>query len=120
MSSVKALGLSQLMPTTALGIAKNGGISILDTSQLLDPDLNIKLGSLYLSTLLETFNGNGLLAIASYNAGCNAVTNQLDNKKGFLTSDPDYFVEDFPYQETRDYIRKVFSSYYVYRRLYGR
>jgi len=117
-SSAKALGLCQLMPATATGVAKSLGINIIDSSQLFDPDLNIKLGSLYLSSVLKTFNGNGLLAIASYNAGSNAVKGQIQNQQGLLTGDPDYFVEDFPYRETRDYIRKVFSSYYRYRQIY--
>jgi soluble lytic murein transglycosylase len=116
-SSAKALGLCQLMPNTAVNIAKRLGINIIDTSQLFDPDLNIKLGSLYLSSVLKTFNSNGLLAIASYNAGSNAVKNQIQNKPSSVM-DPDYFLEDFPYRETRDYIRKVFSSYYRYREIY--
>jgi soluble lytic murein transglycosylase len=117
-SSAKALGLCQLMPATALSIAKSQGINILDSSQLYDPDLNIKLGSLYLSSVLKTFDANGLYAIASYNAGSGAIKNQLKNRQNLLIGDPDYFVEDFLYKETRDYIRKVFSSYYRYREIY--
>ncbi len=117
-SSAKALGLCQLMPATAISIAKSRGIKIIDTSQLFDPDLNINLGSAYLSSVLRDLNGNALLAVASYNAGANAVKSQIQNKQNLQMGDPDYFVEDFPYRETRDYIRKVFSSYYQYRQIY--
>ncbi len=83
--------------------------------QLFQPDLNLALGISYLASDLRTFDNNGLPAIASYNAGINAVKNFLVHSP---IADADQFVEDFPFRETRDYIRKVFASYGHYKQIY--
>ncbi len=117
-SQSKALGLCQLMPSTATGLAKSLGLNIQSNKDLFQPYLNTRLGSAYLANLVSNFHGNMLLAVASYNAGANAVKSKVTDKENFVLGDPDYFVEDFPYRETRDYIRKVFSSYWLYREIY--
>jgi len=117
-SKSNALGLCQLMPQTANAVAIGLGLHIASNTQLFQPDLNIKIGATYLSSLLNGFHGSSLLAIAAYNAGAGAVKAKLSDKKNFVVKDPDYFVEDFPYRETRDYIRKVISSYWLYRQTY--
>lgn len=117
-SSANAVGLCQLMPQTAASLAKKSGIKNLHVDQLYDPGLNIKLGAVYLGSLVKGFDGNILYAVAGYNAGGGAVSSQLKHNHGSFINDPDYFVENFPYKETRDYIRKVFSSYYLYRHIY--
>jgi len=117
-SEAQAVGLCQLMPATANGIAKNIGIRIANKEQLFQTDLNLALGIAYLSSALKTFGNDGLPAIASYNSGINAVKNFLASKQGRLLADPDQFVEDFPFRETRDYMRKVFASYWHYKQIY--
>jgi len=83
-SSKGALGLMQLMPTTAarLGVSKP-----------FDPEQNIKGGTKYLRQLMDQFDGSEELALAAYNAGPGAV-----NRYGNTVP---------PYRETRDYVRKV-------------
>jgi len=117
-SQAKALGLCQLMPSTANDIAKTLGIKINKKEQLFQAELNLTLGITYLSTLLKTFGNDGLLSVASYNAGVNAVKHSLAVRNQISNYDPDQFVEDFPFHETRDYIRKVFGSYWHYKQIY--
>jgi len=116
-SRAQAIGLCQLMPATASSIASSAGIKITNKEQLFQPDLNLRLGISYLSSALQTFNNDALLAIASYNAGINAVKNFIAHKPD-RSFDPDQFVEDFPFAETRDYMRKVFASYWHYNQIY--
>ena len=117
-SKSNALGLCQLMPQTANAVAIGLGLHIASNTQLFQPDLNIKIGTTHLSSLVNGFHGSSLLATAAYNAGSGAVKAKLSDKQNFVVKDPDYFVEDFPYRETRDYIRKVISSYWLYRQIY--
>lgn len=109
-SSAGAIGLMQLMPYTAAAV--NG--SQVDRDSLFDPERNISLGTRYFSDLLKQFNGDIVLALASYNAGPNAVTRWLKEREGFSL---DEFIEDIPYRETRNYVKKVFTSYMEYLRM---
>ncbi len=124
-SSAHALGLCQLMPATASSIAVGYGIKLKNKDQLFQPQINMRLGISYLSSALHIFNNEPLLAVAGYNAGINAVksftvgarcTSPLHKARSI--ADPDQFVEDFPFSETRDYIRKVFSSRWSYDKIY--
>jgi soluble lytic murein transglycosylase len=116
LSASKAIGLTQVMPGTAYGVAKLLNIPIKNTDQFYDPDLNLKLGTQYFSTALSRFQNNALYAVASYNGGANAVRGWIASNH---SGDPDTFVENIPYRETRDYVRKVFGSYWNYIRVYG-
>ena len=60
-------------------------------------------------------NNNSLLAVASYNAGPNNVSNWV---KQYKTQDPDLFVEEIPFKETKNYVKSVFSNYWNYLRIY--
>lgn len=113
-SGSNACGLMQLLPSTASYIASKRGIIYSGRSMLFNPEKNIRLGSNYLKYLYDN-TGNMLYAVASYNAGPGAVQKWLKESK---TSDPDEFVEDIPYQETQDYVKKVYRSYWCYSRLY--
>ena len=114
-SSAGAVGLMQLMPSTASYIANRNGISYSGRSSLLDPQKNIQLGCAYLDYVKEKHYENDLLAVASYNGGPNAVNSWKSslNYKSF-----DEFIENIPYPETRDYIKKVYRSYWVYINIY--
>lgn len=114
-SSAGAMGLMQLMPATASYIAGKNNISYYGNSSLLNPEKNILLGSAYLDYAKSKLYEDDLLAVASYNGGPNAVRNWKDNLnyKNF-----DEFIENIPYPETRDYVKKVFRSYWVYLNVY--
>lgn len=118
LSRSQAMGLMQLLPATAIGVAKRINVPIVEKNDIFIPDNNIKLGTAYLEYTLKRFNGNAMLAVASYNGGPNAVKSWVDRFHAAGGSDWDYFVEEIPYRETRDYVRKVFGSYFVYENLY--
>jgi soluble lytic murein transglycosylase len=118
LSRSKAIGLTQLMPGTAAGVAKRLGVPLGGTADIYKPEINIKLGSNYLHSVLERANNNALLAVASYNGGPNAVQSWLREHGAAGYPDFDYFVENIPFRETRDYVRKVFGTYWTYERVY--
>ena len=114
-SAAGARGLMQLMPSTAAYIAGKNNINYQGKSTLFNPEKNIKLGSAYLDYAKTKLQENDLLAVASYNGGPNAVRNWKNNLtyKNF-----DEFVEHIPYPETREYVKKVYRSYWVYLNIY--
>lgn len=108
-SQVGAMGLMQLMPATAADTDPE-----VRTTELLNPDINIRVGTKYLRQLLTRFNGNIALALAAYNAGPNAVDRwqrENSNRKGMLE-----FIEVIPYKETREYVAGIIRNYYWYSR----
>ena len=111
-SSVGAKGLMQVMPETGSWIASK---IQLKQYRLEDPNDNIKLGTWYLDYTHQEYQGNSMLAVASYNAGPGAVAGWL--QKGI--TDPDAFVEAIPYDETKGYVKSVFENYWNYLRLYN-
>ncbi len=116
LSSSKAIGLMQLLPGTAMGVAKRLGVKVSSTEDIHKPENNLKFGIDYMSYTLGRYDGNAMLAVASYNGGPNAV---LRWTKQYSLADPDYFVENIPFTETRDYVRKVFGSYWNYVAIYS-
>jgi soluble lytic murein transglycosylase len=114
LSRSNAHGLMQLLPGTAYGAAKSIGLSLGGNTDIFKPENNIKLGTQYLSYVARRFNGSALHAVASYNGGPNAVQAWNRSHPG----DTDIFVENVPFQETRDYIRKVFGTYWTYGKIY--
>jgi len=118
LSRSNAIGLMQLLPGTAFGVAKRIGLPLTNKEEIFIPDNNIKMGTAYLNSTLSRFNGNAMLAVASYNGGPNAVKRWLDAFVAAGGSDFDVFVENIPYRETRDYVRKVFGSYWTYHIMY--
>ncbi len=111
-SPVGATGLMQIMPDTGKWIAPQ--INLKDYS-LTDPNDNIRMGTWYLDHTHETYNGNSLLAVASYNAGPGNVANWV---KRYNLKDFDEFVENIPFPETKGYIESVFANYWNYVELY--
>ncbi|MBK9621826.1 MAG: transglycosylase SLT domain-containing protein [Candidatus Obscuribacter sp.] len=118
LSRSNAIGLMQLLPGTAFGVAKRIGLPLTNKEEIFIPDNNIKMGTAYLNSTLSRFNGNAMLAVASYNGGPNAVKRWLDAFTAAGGNDLDVFVENIPYRETRDYVRKVFGSYWTYHIMY--
>ncbi len=112
-SSTGAMGLMQLMPATA----KTMDYNLYNTRKLFEPEYNISLGVKYFAHLMEIFNGNEALSVLSYNSGPNAVKKWLNSR---TSKDFDEFVENIPYSETANYIKKVYSSYWIYTNIYGK
>ena len=113
-SPAGAIGLMQLMPSTAKVTAREKGA--FDPLQLTVPDYNIKLGTRHFRDLMKSYDGDVIYSIAAYNAGSSAVERWKKNLKGLAK---DEFIESIPYQETRDYVKKVYASAATYRQLYG-
>ncbi|MGA1410381.1 MAG: transglycosylase SLT domain-containing protein [Prochlorotrichaceae cyanobacterium] len=108
-----AVGLMQVMPDTASWIA---GQTEIGDYTLTDPNDSIKLGSWYLNYTHQEWQGNSLLAVASYNAGPGNVQDWIQR---FGFADPDRFVEQIPFPETQGYVESVFENYWNYLRLYN-
>jgi len=111
-----AVGLTQLMPSTAQHVANRLKLGRIPASRLREPDLNVRIGAAYLGSLLQRWGGNAALACASYNAGPGAVARWLEQRGGL---DLDEFVEEIPIEETRNYVKRVLESYNTYRLVYG-
>ena len=111
-SVANALGLTQMLVKTARRF-NDGRPVTRDT--LLDPGRNVELGSRLLSFLLDRYTGLAPLAVASYNAGEGAVDRWLQ-ERGEMALDE--FMETIPYDETRNYTKRVLASYLTYAWLY--
>lgn len=108
-SGVGAMGLMQLMPTTASETDPQVSIA-----NLLEAEPNIRVGTKYLKKLMTRFNGNIVLALAGYNAGPNAADRWIrDNPQGRGIQE---FIESIPYKETREYVGSIIRNYYWYSR----
>ncbi|WP_444943993.1 transglycosylase SLT domain-containing protein [Microbulbifer sp. ZKSA006] len=114
-SSSGALGLMQLLPSTAKATARKAGVNYRRSWDLLSPSTNIALGSFYLSTLLNRFDNNRFLAAAAYNAGPTRVARWLKETRQQLPYD--VWIETIPFSETRNYVQNVlaYSVIYAYR-----
>lgn len=105
-SSAGALGLMQLMPSTARFQSKKLGLTRPSVSDILSSEHNILLGSAYLNRMLAKFEGNQVLATAAYNAGPNRVLRWLPKDRGV---EADIWIDTIPYRETREYVRAVMA-----------
>lgn len=114
-SSVGASGLMQLMPATAKEAANLSGVSIQNEKFLFSPELNIKLGNVYYSRLNKILSNKDILAVLAYNGGVGSVSKWQSD---LSYSDVDDFVEQIPYPETQNYLKKVYRSYWNYLRVY--
>ncbi len=116
-SRAGALGLMQLMPSTARDVAKNENIRYNSSWLTTKPKYNMYLGSLYIHHLLERYDNEYPLAIAAYNAGPGRVNSWLrvfgDPRKGEI--DILDWVELIPIYETRNYVQRVMEGVYIYR-----
>ncbi len=110
-SHVGATGLMQLMPATAKETAKRFDIPFSNPNNTLLPSVNIQLGTAYLSQIYGQFNGNRVLASAAYNAGPGRVRQWL---RGADHLPYDVWVENIPFDETRQYVQNVLSYAVIY------
>jgi soluble lytic murein transglycosylase len=110
-SHAGAMGLMQLMPATAKETAKRFGIPLSSPQLAYRPDINIQLGAAYLSQIYGQFNGNRVLASAAYNAGPGRVRQWL---RGADHLSYDVWIENIPFDETRQYVQNVLSYSVIY------
>ncbi len=112
-SPVGAAGLMQLMPATAAHTVKMYNLpGYVDSRQLLDPQINIQIGTQYLDYVYQMFDQNRVLSSVAYNAGPSRVRTWLGNSAGRL--DVVAFIEAIPFSETRGYVKNVlaYDAYY--------
>ena len=115
-SSANAYGLMQLLPSTGRTYARKVGISRKFSIGLLTTaDTNLRMGTAYFADLVQQFGG-AHFALATYNAGPNRVQRWINEKAGF---ERDEFIDDIPFPETQNYVKKILGTAEDYRRLYG-
>jgi soluble lytic murein transglycosylase len=113
-SPAGALGLMQVMPKTGEMTARRLGMNNFTTNHLTRAEHNVPIGSKYLRMMYDDFNGNVILATAAYNAGPHRVRSWLP-ETGCI--EPDVWIENIPFLETRNYVKRVleYSSIYEWR-----
>jgi soluble lytic murein transglycosylase len=114
-SVANAWGLMQIIPGTGRRYATTLGIKPFATSRLTDPEINVRIGTTYFSDLLRQF-GDAAPALAAYNAGENRVERWLADRPGV---DRDEFIDDIPFPETQNYVKRILGTAEDYRILYG-
>lgn len=115
-SPAGAVGLMQLMPTTAGKVSRErGGDGDPSRLDLIQPVANMGYGIAYMGKLMHLFPGNVPAVVAAYNAGEEAVGRWLANGS---FSDIEQWIEEIPYEETNLYVKKVMMTYWKYQRLY--
>lgn len=105
----------QLMESTALEEAEEVNEQISVIERLYNPEINIKIGTKYYAKLIRKYDGNTLLALAAYNAGIGNVDNWI--KQGIIKEDGSD-IENIPFKETNNYVRKIIRDYKIYQKLY--
>ncbi|OLZ10562.1 lytic transglycosylase domain-containing protein [Sulfobacillus thermosulfidooxidans] len=115
-SSKGAIGLMQLIPSTAKWASLKADNRRIQTAELFDPALNIHLGTWYLNQLLQSYAGNEVLGLAAYNAGSRNVRNWLS--EGLLTPSATS-AQKIPFPETKHFVHRVLFYKVLYHSLYG-
>ncbi len=111
-----ASGLMQLMPSTANEINNKFKLGMLIPSSLFNPEQNIKIGNYYYEFLRNNLQGHDISSVAAYNGGIGSIQRW---KTSLYYNDTDEFVEQIPYSETKNYVKKVFRTYWNYIRIYN-
>ncbi len=115
-SYANAIGLTQIIKSTAKGIAKRMKRRQFEFTDLFTPQVAIEMGTYHLNSLLRRFKGRLPYAIASYNAGGTRIAKW---KKQFSHMEADEFIESMPIAQPRRYTKRLLRSYAIYRFLYG-
>ncbi len=111
-SYANAYGLMQLLPSVGRTVARQEGIAHFQTFQLLDPNMNIRLGTRYLRQMLDRFGGVEEYALAAYNAGDNRVA---EWQAAGPYSGIDEFIESIPFTQTREYVEAIRRNQETYK-----
>lgn len=109
-SSAGAQGLMQVMPATGKWVARKIGLHDFHPRRLTDPDTNVLLGTSYMRLITEELDGHPVLASAGYNAGPGRARRwrHVEALEGAI------YTETIPFDETRDYVKKVLANAVVY------
>lgn len=113
-SNSNAIGLMQIMLETAKEIGQKIDIEEITEEKLLEPDININIGTKYFKILLEKYN-NEKLAIIAYNAGMGNLDTWL--KQGIIDPEGNN-LENIPFPETKNYVKKILQNYKIYSEIY--
>ncbi|MGN0961452.1 MAG: lytic transglycosylase domain-containing protein [Christensenellales bacterium] len=113
-SEAGAIGLMQILPSTAEDCAKRMNIEFVE-SDLYNKEINIEIGCYYLRYLLNMFDGNITNVLCAYNWGLGNVKNWIENGN----VDNNGTITNIPVKETSDYLKKYSINNFVYKNLYG-
>lgn len=114
-SNVGAAGLMQVMPSTAKWIARKMGMRDYRSALIHDTEVNLKLGTYYMKNVLSSFDNSAVMASAAYNAG----PGRARRWRGDTPLEGAIYAEAIPFDETRDYVKKVMSNTVYYSKLFG-
>jgi soluble lytic murein transglycosylase len=114
-SNVGAAGLMQIMPATARWAAHRIGLKGYRKGLIHQLDVNLRLGTYYMKSVYSRFDDNPVLASAAYNAG----PTRANRWRGDEPLEGAIYAETIPYDETRDYVKKVMSNTIYYAKLFG-
>ncbi len=114
-STAGAAGLMQIMPATARLMAKKLGLKNYRGTQIQKLDTNLKLGTYYMKTILSQFDDSPVLASAAYNAG----PRRAERWRADYPLEGAIYIETIPFNETRNYVKKVMSNTMYYARQFG-
>ncbi len=114
-SDTGAAGLMQIMPATARWAAGKLGLKSYRNRLIDQFDTNLRLGTYYMKSILSQFEGNPVLATAAYNAG----PLRADQWRGVRPLEGAIYAETLPFEETRDYVKKVMSNTVYYARQFN-
>ena len=109
-----ARGLMQIIYSTGEWIAEKINLENFSDEMLFSPNVNIDMGCWYINYLKERFEDNLILVISGYNAGPGTTSKWLER---YDISDLDNFIENIPYDETREHVKKVIKTYQMYKRI---
>ncbi len=114
-SGAGAIGLMQIMPPTGRTLARAAGPENFEPELLRQPEVNVHLGTRYLRGMLDRFDGQLPLVLSAYNAGPTRAERWKDLPEA---RDAELFIDRIPYNETREYVRKVLVHRALYQALY--
>jgi tetratricopeptide (TPR) repeat protein len=114
-SIVGARGLMQIMPFTAVRVARTMDDAQFALEDLHQPEVNIGYGAFYIKKLIDYYRGNTMLAVAAYNGGPTSVDRWLSQ---YSDLEVDELIESMPFRETRRYVKTVFRNYDNYKRIW--
>jgi len=114
-SRANAYGLMQLLPSVGKSLAKREKMKGFTTAQLLNPSVNLRLGTINLRQVLDRFGGQQEYALAAYNAGDTPVRQWMSSGD---YKDIAEYVESIPYTETREYVQAILRNRQMYKALY--
>lgn len=112
-SGAGARGLIQLMPGTAADVARWYGLPRLEGGDFFDPEKSVRYGSLYIDRQYRNFGGEPALFLAAYNAGPGNASRWRDSHS-YSPQDPEMFIEQITFRETRNYAKLVMRSAWIY------